>query len=321
MARVTNLTMRMARATKMMMGTLPAHPGTKFSGEHPSLAADPLYRFKTLSELYKKAGPDYSGPFSVPVLWDKKTQDIVNNESSEIIRMLATEFDHLIPDSLREANRPGGGLYPIDSRVDIDALNEWVDDGINDGVYKTGFALTQEAYDQNVYPLFEALDRIEEILFIDHSEEHRFLIGEHLTEADVRLYVTIVRFDVAYHPAILCNHKSIRHDYPNIHMWLRRLFWSEYLTGSWDPYLLRDAFRKTTTLYMRTYLRGYALARWRAVLNEQGPFIVPNYRLQDPGRRLNHPRTRFERSPQPVFSSHRLSRASKWCITPSFSHI
>ncbi|CAI4212037.1 unnamed protein product [Parascedosporium putredinis] len=176
-----------------------------------------------ISALYHHADPEFSGRFTVPVLWDKKLDTIVNNESSEIIRMLYSEFDHLLPPELREENRPGGGLYPSQLRSQIDDINDWVYHTVNNGVYKTGFATTQESYEENLFPLFKSLDRLEDIL--GHGK--KYLLGDHITEADVRLYTTLVRFDVAYHPVFLCNLKSVRHDYPRLNLWLRRLYWDE----------------------------------------------------------------------------------------------
>ncbi|KAF9340265.1 S-glutathionyl-(chloro)hydroquinone reductase [Linnemannia elongata] len=159
---------------------------------------DSLYGAKFIREIYFKAQPDYAGRFTVPVLWDKKTQTIVNNESSEIIRMLNTAFDTL---------------------TEIDAINEWIYDTVNNGVYKSGFATTQTAYENNVYPLFKSLDRIEDIL-----SKADYLVGNTLTEADLRLWTTIVRFDPVYHGHFKCNIKGIEKDYPNILKWTRRIY-------------------------------------------------------------------------------------------------
>lgn len=240
--------------------------GWFFDGAYGTLAEDPLYGFKTLRQLYLKADPGFEGRVTVPVLWDKKTATLVNNESSEIIRMLASEFDDLVPaPELREANRPGGGLYPPHLRADIDALNEWVYRDVNNGVYRCGFAGTQEAYDEYVYPLFAALDRLEGI-FEEHGKP--FLLGESLTEADVRLYTTVARFDAAYHTVFLCNLKSIRHDYPHLNLWLRRLYWdrSELTSGG--------AFYNTTAPWIGTYAKGYSGSKDR-ISPGQANKIVP----------------------------------------------
>ncbi|KAF9917310.1 S-glutathionyl-(chloro)hydroquinone reductase [Lobosporangium transversale] len=174
---------------------------------------DSLYGSKFIKDLYFKAQPDYSGRYTVPVLWDKKTQTIVNNESSEIIRMLNTAFDKLVPE------KAGVNFYPPNLQSEIDSVNEWVYDTVNNGVYKSGFATSQEAYDKNVYPLFESLDRIEGIL-----SKSDYLVGNTLTEADLRLWTTIIRFDPVYHGHFKCNIKSIEKDYPHILKWARRIY-------------------------------------------------------------------------------------------------
>lgn len=190
--------------------------GWYFSGEGSFLPADPLYGFKYLTDLYKKADPSFTGPFTVPILWDK-SHTVVNNESSEIVRMFATAFDHLLPEHLREVSRPGGGLYPECLRSSIDDANSWVYELINNGVYKTGFATTQQAYDANLYPLFKGLDRVEQLLSSPppgeggspETNSKKYLLGDNFTEADVPLYTTIIRFDVAYGPVFLCSLESI----------------------------------------------------------------------------------------------------------------
>ena len=133
--------------------------------------------------------------------------------------MFYTAFDAFIDPSLRESAKP---LLPAEKTKDIEALNEWVYDKINNGVYKCGFAASQEAYDINVYALFEALDRLELHLTTNKT---KFLFGDHITEADIRTYPTIARFDVAYYTLFKCNLKMIRYDYPRIHEWLRTLYW------------------------------------------------------------------------------------------------
>ena len=155
-------------------------------GEPDGLAevnGDPLFGSKFLRELYFRVDPDYSGRFTVPVLWDKQTNTIVNNESSEIIRMLNTEFNHLLPDEYAKLD-----LYPENLRAEIDDQNDWVYNTVNNGVYKSGFATKQDAYESNVVPLFESLDRLEKML----DGGKKFIAGDQLTEADVRLFTTIV---------------------------------------------------------------------------------------------------------------------------------
>jgi len=192
--------------------------------QFPGADADPLYDSRHVKDLYLRADPAYSGRFTVPVLWDKKGNTIVNNESSEIIRMLNTEFNALV-----SAEKAQLDLYPAPLRADIDGVNEWVYDRINNGVYKAGFANSQEAYQGAVVPLFESLDRVEAML-----KDKTYLVGDRLTEADIRLYVSIVRFDPVYVTHFKCNIRTIRNGYPNIHLWMRRLYWQN------------DAFRSTT---------------------------------------------------------------------------
>jgi len=143
----------------------------------------------------------------------KKTQTIVNNESSEIIRMLNDAFDDFVPST------KGVTYYPENLRAQIDEINEWVYDTVNNGVYKCGFATAQAAYNDAIEPLFKSLDRLEEIL-----SKHEFLVGDTFTEADIRLWTTIIRFDPVYHTHFKTNKKSITHDYPNILRWARQIY-------------------------------------------------------------------------------------------------
>ncbi|TVY64965.1 Glutathione S-transferase omega-like 2 [Fusarium oxysporum f. sp. cubense] len=226
------------------------------------LPKDPLYGFETLKQLYLKANPNYEGRYTVPVLWDKKTHTMVNNESSDIIRMLYTEFDHLLPEEDRESHKPGRELYPERLRDKIDEINEWVYGTVNNGVYKTGFATSQAAYEENVVKVFKSLDRLEKIL-----DNRPFLLGKTITEADIRLFPTILRFDVGYVPIFMCNLGTIRDHYPNLHLWLRRLYWD-------NSFRTHGAFRKTSEPWLEKYKTGYANAR-RRVLGITGPDIVP----------------------------------------------
>lgn len=231
--------------------------GWLFNGEHGTLPADPLYGFSTLRQLYLKADPEFAGRVTVPVLWDKQRETIVNNESSEIIRMFAAEFDDLLSDpSRREDAKDGGraGLYPAHLRADIDALNEWVYRDVNNGVYRSGFAGTQEEHDKAAAEVFAALGRLEnEVLARQYAAGRKFLVGDHLTEADVRLFTTLARFDTAYRSVFLEDDRSIRRDFPRLHLWLRRLYWGI------------PAFHDTTAPWLPLYAKGYSQARKRFV--------------------------------------------------------
>ena len=163
-----------------------------------------------LHQAYISADSNYTGRVTVPTLWDKKTWTIVNNESSEIIRMLNTEFDEWGDASL--------DLYPKDLREDIDAINERIYTTVNNGVYRCGFAKSQEAYEEAFHNLFESLDYLDNLL-----DEHRYLCGERITEADWRLYPTLARFDAAYYGNFKCNKMHI-YEYPNLSNYLRELY-------------------------------------------------------------------------------------------------
>ncbi|RPD54931.1 glutathione S-transferase [Lentinus tigrinus ALCF2SS1-7] len=182
----------------------------------PGADNDPINGAQHVKDLYLKVKPDYEGRFTVPVLWDKKEGTIVNNESSEIIRMFNTAFNDQLP-----SDKAALDLYPEALRKEIDEVNEWVYDTVNNGVYKSGFASTQKAYEAAVIPLFESLDRLEKML-----TGKEYLIGNQLTEADVRLFVTIIRFDPVYVGHFKCNLRTIRDGYPAIHLWMRKLYWN-----------------------------------------------------------------------------------------------
>lgn len=155
---------------------------------------------------------------------DHFLETIVNNESSEIIRIFYSAFDTLLPPSARESTKGPHALLPPHLLREIDEMNEWIYTDLNNGVYRAGFATSQSSYDSAVNSVFSALDRIEAHLT---STESKYLFGDHLTDADIRLYPTVVRFDVAYHTIFKCNRKMVRWDYPMLHGWLRRIYWSE----------------------------------------------------------------------------------------------
>jgi len=178
--------------------------------EGPGVVPDALHGSRFLYEVYLQAEPSYSGRVTVPVLWDKATRTIVNNESAEIIRMFNSAFDGI--------GAQPGDYYPADLRDEIDALNPRIYDTVNNGVYKAGFATAQDAYDEAVAPLFGTLDWLDERL-----ATRRYLCGERLTEADWRLFTTLVRFDAVYVGHFKCNLRRIV-DYPNLWDYLRDLY-------------------------------------------------------------------------------------------------
>jgi glutathionyl-hydroquinone reductase len=179
-------------------------------GPAPGVIPDAVNDVRYLYELYAKSEPGYSGRVTVPVLWDKKTGRIVSNESADIIRMMNSAFDGI--------GATPGDYYPEDLRAEIDAVNKRVYDTLNNGVYKAGFAGSQEAYDEAVMPLFETLDWLEAKLSrADH------LVGDQLTEADWRLFTTLLRFDPVYHTHFKCNLKRLV-DYPALWRYTRRLY-------------------------------------------------------------------------------------------------
>jgi len=177
-------------------------------GGYPGAENDPLIGAQYMHQLYTHADDDYTGRATVPVLWDEKTDTMVNNESADIMRMLNTAFEDIVPD------RPD--LYPADLQADIDALNAEIYDRLNNGVYKAGFASTQGAYEEAVAEVFSMLDQLEDRFFGD------FIFGERFTETDIRLFVTLMRFDAAYHGLFKTNRKRIA-DYPRLSAYLERV--------------------------------------------------------------------------------------------------
>ena len=178
--------------------------------EKDGATPDHLFGAIRLHEIYTRADPSYSGRVTVPVLWDKQQNTIVSNESSEIIRMLNSAFNDFGDASL--------DFYPEALRGEIDAINALVYPNINNGVYRAGFATTQEAYEEAFGQLFEALDQVEERL-----SRQRYLVGNQLTEADWRLFTTLLRFDPVYVGHFKCNRQRIA-DYPNLSNYTRELY-------------------------------------------------------------------------------------------------
>jgi glutathionyl-hydroquinone reductase len=191
------------------VGSFMGDDGWAFYDE-PGVIPDDVNGAFYLREVYAKADPTYTGRVTTPVLWDKERETIVNNESREIIRMLDTEFAGI---ATADAD-----FFPEGLRGEIDAAIDAIYEPINNGVYRSGFATTQEAYEEAVTELFDALDRWEEVL-----GERRYLCGDRITEADWCLFPTLVRFDAVYHGHFKCNLRRIV-DYPNLWGYLRDLY-------------------------------------------------------------------------------------------------
>ncbi|MEE4301313.1 MAG: glutathione S-transferase family protein, partial [Pseudomonadales bacterium] len=189
--------------------------------EGPGVVADPVLGADFLHQLYTHTTPDYTGRVTVPVLYDLEADRIVSNESAEIIRMLGSAFDGL------PGVRPLD-LYPEVLRAEIDAINARVYDAVNNGVYKAGFATEQGPYEEAATKLFDALDDLEARL-----ARQRWLAGDVFTEADVRLFTTLVRFDAVYHGHFKCNLRRLR-DYPNLWAWTREIAQFDAVRGTID---------------------------------------------------------------------------------------
>jgi putative glutathione S-transferase len=189
---------------------------------------DQLYGNDYLWQIYTHADQQYSGRVTVPILWDKERQTIVSNESSEIIRMFNSAFDHLTGSK--------DDFYPVDLRAEIDALNAKIYDTVNNGVYKCGFATTQEAYETHLGPLFATLDELEKRL-----QTNRYLMGSRLTEADWRLFTTLIRFDPVYVGHFKCNIRRIA-DYPNIYAYMRELYQMPGIAETVDFYHIKHHY-------------------------------------------------------------------------------
>lgn len=192
-----------------VVGMVMGQDGWTFD-EKDGSTGDALFGAHFLRDIYVQADDTYTGRVTVPVLWDKKRGTIVSNESADIIRMLNSAFDSI--------GARAGDYYPIALRTEVDALNGRIYDTVNNGVYKAGFATTQEAYDAAVQPLFETLDWLEA-----HLSEHRYLAGEVITEADIRLFTTLVRFDPVYVGHFKCNLRRIA-DYPELSAYMREIY-------------------------------------------------------------------------------------------------
>ena len=192
-----------------VVNPLMAEHGWTFD-EAPGVIGDPINNARYMYQIYTATDPNYSGRVTIPVLWDKQQHCIVNNESAELIRMLNSAFDDI--------GATPGDYYPHALRGDIDKLNAKIYPNVNNGVYMAGFATTQRAYEQAVMPLFATLDELDQ-----HLSHHRYLASEQITEADWRLFTTLIRFDAVYYSHFKCNIKRIA-DFPNLSGYLRELY-------------------------------------------------------------------------------------------------
>lgn len=208
------LIVRKLKRLEEAIGVVVVHPymgdqGWSFDA-YPGATGDPLNGAAHLHELYTRANPYYTGRVTVPLLWDSRRQTIVNNESAELVRILNHAFDRWGNATL--------DLYPEPLREEIDRINDFVYERVNNGVYRAGFATTQEAYEEAVEALFAALDELEAKL-----ARQRYLAGQRLTEADIRLFTTLVRFDPVYVGHFKCNIRRLV-DYPNLWAYARELY-------------------------------------------------------------------------------------------------
>lgn len=186
--------------------------GWQFGG-FESAEADPFNNTTYLHEIYTRADPNFTGRATVPVLWDKKTRTIVNNESADILRMLNHAFDAIVDTS----ETPD--LYPQELQRDIDTLNDELYEALNNGVYKAGFATTQKAYEEAYEQVFSTLDMLEQRL----SDGRTYLFGNQITETDIRLFVTLIRFDLAYHGLFKCNRNMLK-EMTALYAYLHRIY-------------------------------------------------------------------------------------------------
>ncbi len=203
---------------------------------------DPHYGATYLYEIYQKASASYTGLVTVPTLWDTKQETIVSNESSEIIRMFNSAFDGV--------GAKEGDYYPEALRADIDEVNELVYHAINNGVYRTGFATSDEAYAECYNRLFGALDTLEERL-----TDQRYLVGDRLTEADWRLFTTLIRFDLAYYGPFKCNKRRLV-DYPNLWDYTRMLYQLPGVAATVDPFAIKQHYYASTKMMKPTPIVG-----------------------------------------------------------------
>lgn len=205
-----------------------------FDGDSDEIVGDSLFDYDYLHQVYTRCDPSYSGRVTVPVLWDKKLGVIVNNESSEIIRMLNSAFDHLVA--------PTENFYPSVLQTEIEMINAFVYDDINNGVYRAGFATTQDAYNSAIEKLFAGLDALEKLL-----SRQRYLVGKQLTEADIRLFTTLVRFDPVYVTHFKCDLRRIS-DYPALSGYLRDIYQTQGIADTVNMEHIRHHYYRSHTM-------------------------------------------------------------------------
>lgn len=209
------LIFRQLKSLQDHIGVSVVHPdmldeGWTFETDEHGATGDTLFGLTRAHQIYTRAVPDFTGRVTVPILWDKQRNTIVSNESSEIIRMMNSAFNDLTGNT--------DDYWPQELREPIEAINARIYDTLNNGVYKCGFATSQEAYDAAIEPLFTTLDWLEDLL-----SQHRYLLGDKVTEADWRLFTTLARFDSVYHLHFKCNRKRLI-DYPNLWAYVRELY-------------------------------------------------------------------------------------------------
>jgi putative glutathione S-transferase len=211
-----------------------AEEGWTFAPDR-GVVPDPIHNATRLYQVYVAADSTYTGRVTVPVLWDREGATIVNNESADIIRMLSSAFD--------EIGATPGDYYPEALRAEIDTLNARIYDTVNNGVYRAGFATTQAAYEEAFGPLFETLDWLE-----DRLSRSRYLCGSRMTETDIRLFTTLVRFDAVYVGHFKCNRRRIA-DYPNLWGFTRDIYQTDGIGGTVDlDHIKRHYYGSHTTI-------------------------------------------------------------------------
>ncbi len=255
--------------------------GFRFTGKLGTRNKDPYYGFSHIRQLYWKVDSNRKGPFTIPLLWDRKRDLIANNESSDMMRILYESFDYLLPENQREVNRPRGGLYPPALRPQIDAMNKWIQSDINTCIYDVAASIDQETYDTRIQVLFSALDRVE--AHLGEPSQGPLLFRETITETDIRLFTSVVRFDMAYYNTLHCSLKLVRYDYPNVHKWMQNLYWDE------SP-LTSGAFRKTTFFDHISFFHIYSSSLTRFAKISRSKYYIPHgHPTTSFLRVLNHP--------------------------------